>query len=312
MQKSRLAVRVWRRTGNAARRRLPLTFAVASFALLANGTAKAASENNIPQRAVLYDEDPSDPKGTKYEGSVSWRTVPIKAAGQPDELAVYADVEIPWRKLKLTLSFRRNTDKSLPASHTAELRFTLPPDIAVSSVPGLLTKSSEQSRGVPLAAVAVKVTDYFFMVGLQDTPADRAKNLQLLLERTWFDIPMVYSSGRRAIIAIEKGTPGTNAFKVAFGAGNPAHAPATSPSRPGYAVQVSAQNNEADALASYQVLQTKFPAVLGSRAPIVKRVDGNDGVLYRAMVGPFSTADEAFDLCESLKAAGGECIVQRN
>nr|WP_312014824.1 SPOR domain-containing protein [Bradyrhizobium sp. AUGA SZCCT0169] len=65
-------------------------------------------------------------------------------------------------------------------------------------------------------------------------------------------------------------------------------------------------------MASYQVLQAKFPAVLGSRAPIVKRVDGNDGVLYRAMVGPFSTADEAFDLCESLKAAGGECIVQRN
>lgn len=162
---------------------------------------------------------------------------PNQGAGQPDELAVYADVEIPWRKLKLTLSFRRNTDKSLPASHTAELRFTLPPDIAVSSVPGLLTKSSEQSRGAPLAAVAVKVTDYFFMVGLSDVPADRVKNLQLLLDRTWFDIPMVYSSGRRAIIAIEKGTPGTNAFKVAFGAGNPALPAATAPSGPGYAVR---------------------------------------------------------------------------
>lgn len=310
MQKSRAALRVWRLTGNAARRHL-LVFAVASFAVLANGAAKAASEN-IPQRAVLYDEDPSNPKGTKYEGTVSWRTEPIKAAGQPDELAVYADVEIPSRKLKLALSFRRNTDKSLPASHTAELRFTLPPDIVVSTVPGLLAKSSEQSRGTALAAVAVKVTEYFFMVGLWDNPADRAKNMQLLLDRTWFDVPMVYSSGRRAIIAIEKGTPGTDAFKAAFGSAIPALPPATSASGRGYAVQVSAENNEADALASYQVLQTKFPAVLGSRTPVVKREDGSGGVVYRAMVGPFATADEAFDLCETLKAAGGECIVQRN
>ena len=44
----------------------------------------------------------------------------------------------------------------------------------------------------------------------------------------------------------------------------------------------------------------------------VKRADGIGGVLYLAMVGPFATADEAFDVCEKLKAAGGECIVQRN
>ena len=32
-----------------------------------------------------------------------------------------ADIEIPDRKFKMTLSFRRNTDTSLPASHTAEI-----------------------------------------------------------------------------------------------------------------------------------------------------------------------------------------------
>jgi hypothetical protein len=30
------------------------------------------------------------------------------------------------------------------------------------------------------------------------------------------------------------------------------------------------------------------------------------------MVGPFASANEAGELCSSLKAAGGQCIVQRN
>ena len=65
---------------------------------------------------VLYDEDPSDPKGKQYVGSVIWRTEPIKASGnQKPDIAVRADIEIPDRKFKMTMSFRRNTDTSLPA-----------------------------------------------------------------------------------------------------------------------------------------------------------------------------------------------------
>ena len=163
----------------------------------------------VAQRVVLYDEDPSDPKGKQYVGTVVWRTEPIKGtAGQPADIAVRADIDIPDRKFKMTMSFRRNTDTSLPASHTAELTFILPPDFAgggVSNVPGILMKSNEQARGTPLAGLAVKVTDGFFLVGLSNVDADRARNIQLLKERSWFDVPLVYVNQRRAIIAIEKG-----------------------------------------------------------------------------------------------------------
>jgi hypothetical protein len=176
----------------------------------------------VAQRVVLYDEDPSDPKGKQYVGSVIWRTEQIKAsAGQKADIAVRADIEIPDRKFKMTMSFRRNTDTSLPASHTAELTFILPPDFAgggVSNVPGILMKSNEQARGTPLAGLAVKVTDGFFLVGLSNVDADRARNLQLLKERSWFDVPLVYVNQRRAIIAIEKGGPGERAFNDAFAA----------------------------------------------------------------------------------------------
>jgi hypothetical protein len=184
---------------------------------------QSSSEQIAPvaQRVVLYDEDPSDPKGKQYVGSVIWRTEPIKATGnQKPDIAVRADIDIPDRKFKMTMSFRRNSDTSLPASHTAELTFQ-PQDAAtggVGNVPGILMKSNEQARGTPLAGLAVKVTDGFFLVGLSNVDADRTRNLQLLKERSWFDIPLVYANQRRAIIAIEKGAPGERAFNEAFAA----------------------------------------------------------------------------------------------
>jgi len=75
---------------------------------------------------------------------------------------------------------------------------------------------SESTRGVPLAGLAVKVTNSFFLIGLSSVDADRARNIQLLKEQAWFDIPVVYNDGRRTIIAIEKGTSGDRAFARAF------------------------------------------------------------------------------------------------
>jgi hypothetical protein len=81
----------------------------------------------------------------------------------------------------------------------------------------------------------------------------------------------------------------------------------------GYLVQVSSQKNEAEAQASYRALQGKYPSVLGSRGPVIKRADlGDKGVYYRAMVGPFGSREEALQLCTSLESAGGKCVVQRN
>ena len=54
------------------------------------------------------------------------------------------------------------------------------------------------------------------MVGLSNVDADRQRNIQLLNERSWLDVPMVYTNQRRAIIAIEKGPSGEQAFNDAF------------------------------------------------------------------------------------------------
>jgi hypothetical protein len=85
-------------------------------------------------------------------------------------------------------------------------------------VPGILMKQAEQTRGVPLAGLAVKVTNEFFLIGLSAIEADRDRNVTMLKERAWFDIPVVYNNNRRAILAVEKGTPGERVFAEAFAA----------------------------------------------------------------------------------------------
>jgi cell division septation protein DedD len=80
-----------------------------------------------------------------------------------------------------------------------------------------------------------------------------------------------------------------------------------------YLVQVSSQRSEADAQASFRSLQSRYSGVLGDRQPVIRRADlAGKGTYYRAMVGPFSTRDQAVQLCSSLKAAGGDCVVQAN
>ncbi len=174
------------------------------------------SQEPVARRAVLYEEDPADANGKRYAGSVIWLMEPVPP-GQPH--AIRAQLEIPERRISMTMSLRPNTDKMLHASHTIEIVFKVPTDFqfgGISNVLGILLKEAEQTRGAPLAVANVKITTGVFLIGLSATEEDVQRNRELLDSRSWFDIPIVYDNGRRAILAIEKGTPGEGAFKEAF------------------------------------------------------------------------------------------------
>jgi hypothetical protein len=185
-------------------------------------TAQSASDAApVAQRVVLYEEDPADPNGKRFAGSAVWRIDRMPPSpGQKPEVAIRADIEVPEQRMSMRWSLRRNDDNGA-ASHTIEVMFTLPPDFphgSISNIPGVLMKESEASRGTPLAGLVVKVTNNFFLIGLSSADADMQRNVQLLKQRGWFDVPVVYGDGKRAIIAIEKGTPGDRAFADAFAA----------------------------------------------------------------------------------------------
>jgi hypothetical protein len=176
----------------------------------------------VAQPAVLYEADPNDPQGKRFPGSVVWRTETVSPGpGLAPELVVRADISIPERHMTVTWSLRRNTDKALPASHTIEIMFNLPADFpggGISNVPGILMKDSEEVRGMPLAGLAVKVTNGYFLIGLNAATEDMQHNLDLLKKQSWFDILIVYNNGSRAILTMEKGPPGDRAFAEAFSA----------------------------------------------------------------------------------------------
>jgi hypothetical protein len=184
-----------------------------------SGSAPLAA---VAQRVVLYEQQPNSNERKQYIGSVIWRTESASPGpGLAPELAVKADVEIPERHLRMSWTMRRNTDQTLPASHTLEIIFTTAADFApggIADVPGVLMEQAEQTRGVPLTGLRVKVTNGFFLVGLSAVETEAQRNIQLLKERPWLDIPLVYNDGNRALLAIEKGVPGDRVFAEAFAA----------------------------------------------------------------------------------------------
>jgi hypothetical protein len=218
-----------RNTARFARQFLLLLFIGAVSALLVTTSAEAGACDNQTvstsdkaeqlSSAVLINEHHATPYGERHAGSVCWSLERVKAAGQPDRLVVHADVDIPDLDMKMAMDISQNTEGSSAASHFVVMTFEQPKNVAggeVVSVPGMMLKTSERAKGTPLAAQATKIAKGSFLVGLSNRDRDRSRNLQLLKERSWFDIPLFYASQRRGILAVEKGYRGGQIFHEAM------------------------------------------------------------------------------------------------
>ncbi|MDX8460928.1 hypothetical protein [Mesorhizobium humile] len=184
--------------------------------------APATAEATLPvgQKAIFYEERTSTQQGTAEPGSIVWSLVQESPGGDlPPEPAIRAEATIPGKNLQLRMTIRRNADQTLPASHIIEMIFLTPKDFDGGGVDGLLRiamKSSEQDAGSPLIGLPAKIGDGFFLVALNDTKADEDANLTLLRGQAWIDVPVVYKTGRRALLTMEKGIPGEKVFDEAL------------------------------------------------------------------------------------------------
>lgn len=91
----------------------------------------------------------------------------------------------------------------------------------------------------------------------------------------------------------------------------PFGAAATQPAASGGSVvQIASSRSEGDARAAISRAQQRFGAIIGNYQSSVARSDlGTRGIFYRASFGPMSRA-EATDVCNRLKARGGDCFVR--
>ncbi|TGS70540.1 hypothetical protein EN844_07320 [Mesorhizobium sp. M3A.F.Ca.ET.201.01.1.1] len=182
----------------------------------------ATAEATVPvgQKAIFYEERTSTQQGTAEPGSIVWSLVQESPGGDlPPEPAIRAEATIPGKDIQLRMTIRRNTDQTLPASHIIEMIFLTPEGFDGGGVDNILRiamKSSEQDAGSPLIGIPAKIADGFFLVALNDTKADEDANLTLLRGQAWIDVPVVYKTGRRALLTMEKGIPGEKVFDEAL------------------------------------------------------------------------------------------------
>lgn len=173
-------------------------------------------------RALLLEESPGNGTPQTFEGTVTWKTETVNAGpGLPPDIALRGDIVIPERQISMSFVLRRNTDQTLPASHTIEMGFKLPADFAfggIASVMGVRMKPNQQAQGTPLAGLPVRVNPTFFLVGLSEAQADRQRNVALLQAYPWLDALFVYTNNKKAALAFEKGPVGEQAFNDAFSA----------------------------------------------------------------------------------------------
>ncbi|MDX8531543.1 hypothetical protein RFM41_09715 [Mesorhizobium sp. VK25A] len=200
----------------------PPAAAAAPPAAATTPPAPATAEATVPvgQKAIFYEERTSTQQGTAEPGSIVWSLVQESPGGDlPPEPAIRAEATIPGKNIQLRLTIRRNTDQTLPASHIIEMIFLTPEGFDGGGVDNILRiamKSSEQDAGSPLIGIPAKIADGFFLVALNDTKADEDANLTLLRGQDWIDVPVVYKTGRRALLTMEKGIPGEKVFDEAL------------------------------------------------------------------------------------------------
>jgi Flp pilus assembly pilin Flp len=174
----------------------------------------------VGQKAIYYEERTNAAEGSAESGTVVWSLVQESPGGDaPPEPAIRGEATIPGKNVQLRITIRRNTDKTLPASHIIEMIFLTPDGFEGGSIDNVLRiamKRTEQDAGNPLLGIPAKIADGYFLVALNDTKADEATNLALLRNQEWIDIPVIYKSGRRALLTMEKGIPGDKVFDEAL------------------------------------------------------------------------------------------------
>lgn len=178
----------------------------------------ASTDAPVAQRAILYEEGATGGSaGQASAGRAVWSVTEETIDGRA-ETVLRMRVEVPDRNIAANLTLKPNRDDTLPASHLLEVQFELPEGFSgqgVAEVPGLVMKTTEEARGDALIGASVKVADGYFWVALSNLPDEQERNLTLLRDRGWIDIPMLYENGKRAILTLEKGTPGTRAVQQA-------------------------------------------------------------------------------------------------
>jgi hypothetical protein len=181
----------------------------------ASGTLAAPSGGRA---AMLVASADNPQKPVVSLGSTVWSLIP-PAPNQPATVAVKAEADIPDLKMHATMTLRKNTDPTLQATHTIDLKFSFAEGAPITGFKdvGLPQMRKEDSTAAEaLTSVKVKISDTYFLIALAKGESDTARNLDLMQTRSWFDFPLLLNDDRIAKVVFQKSPEGQAMLEKAF------------------------------------------------------------------------------------------------
>lgn len=176
----------------------------------------ATSTISAAQSLLLEASDDGTTGAMPFEGSIEWR----QGRDERGSPTIAATVQIPARNLGAEILIRRNDDKSIPAPILIEVNFRISDSFiggSVAGLPGVLLKDQELVQGEPLIGASARVVGNSFLFALSQEPEDQKSNNRLLSSRKWIDLALIYATGKRAIITLQKDAKAEAMFKAVMG-----------------------------------------------------------------------------------------------
>ncbi|MBV8796056.1 MAG: hypothetical protein JO136_14075, partial [Hyphomicrobiales bacterium] len=183
-------------------------------------SAPAAPAPSAGRAAMLIASADNPQKPAVSLGSTVWSLIP-PAPNQPATVGVKAEADIPDLKMHATMTLRKNTDPTLQATHTIDLKFSFAEGAPITGFKdvGLPQMRKEDSTAAEaLTSVKVKISDTYFLIALAKGEADIARNLDLMQTRSWFDFPLLLNDDRIAKVVFQKSAEGQAMLEKAFDA----------------------------------------------------------------------------------------------
>jgi hypothetical protein len=169
------------------------------------------------QSLLLEAQDNGTTGAVPFSGTVDWS----KGTDENGQPTLVGKASIPARNLQVEVLIRKNSDPQLPASHLMEINFTVSDSFiggSIAGLPGVLLKDEELTQGTPLVGASARVVGNSFLFALSAAPEDTTANTKLLTDRKWIDLALIYASGKRAIITLEKDDKAEKMFQDVFAA----------------------------------------------------------------------------------------------
>ncbi len=185
--------------------------------------AEAPAPTTLPtaaRAAMLIASADNPQKPVVNLGSTVWSTIP-GPQDQPSGVAVQAEADIPDLKMHASMILRKNTDPTLQATHTIDLKFTFKEGASFNGFKDVglpQTRKLDSAASEALSAAKVKIGDDYFLFALAKGDQDAARNLDLMQTRAWFDFPLLLNDGRIAKLVFQKSAEGDAMLQKAFDA----------------------------------------------------------------------------------------------